>query len=158
MIDRGKIDGEVVRGDKSPSFEPVLNAEIEEVVDFFGAIAVNPGNSAADIARGCGHQVPPLFNDPDGNTAATQTAHDAEGAVVRSHEQSAGDTISLLGKRRSGFGQNRDCGGGGQVYYWGLMDFTRPRIPRVRVRVAKSAPATNFISGPKLQAAGAPRK
>src|SRR5215831_6582495 len=99
-----------------------------------------------------------LFNHPHGNATAAQTAHDAERTVVRPHEQGAGDIIGLLGHGGRWLGQNRNCGGGGQDYLCDEMDLTQPRTPRVRARDAKSAPATKRISGPKLQAAGAPKK
>ena len=116
VIDGRQVDGEVVRRNQRPAFEAVLNAEVEKEVNFLCVVAGRPGNPASNISGGCGYEVAALFYHPNGNATAAQTAYDAEGAIVRSHEQSTEGAVGLLGNRRSGLYENRNGGGGGQDY------------------------------------------
>src|SRR5216684_1866269 len=97
-----------------------------------------------------------LVDNPDWNPSSSQASHHAEGPIVGTHHQGAAGAGGDRRIVRRAFDHAGGCRG--HDSYEPPFELIFPRIPRVTAREANSAPATNRMSGPKLQAAGAPTK
>src|SRR5437870_11329831 len=121
-------------------------------------VAGRPRQSSPNVARGRGHKMTTLIDKPYRNPPSAQTSNHTERSLVRAHYKGTAGTGRDRQFMRRCIDPVWNCDGGrhGSMNYDSNYPFLR--IPRVIAREANSAPATNRMSGPKLQAAGAPRK
>ena len=91
---------------------------------------------------------------PDRNAAAAQASNDSQSTVAgakndgaRGRSQGISAWLRHPGQRQSGY-----------IYWSCRIPFQLLTIQRVSAGAVKLVPATNLINGPKLSAAGAPRK
>src|SRR5262249_49632616 len=122
----------------------LLPREFEEIRDLLALVDVRPREAALREARERREPVVALAHDRDRDAVPAEAAHDAERAVVAAEHDGAA--------RRGPGLRPRGLGDGGLGHRF-LLDAS---TPRARERAAKSVPATKRISGPMLQAAGAP--
>src|SRR5580700_6538038 len=134
----------------------MFGTKVEKKLDFRLGAAIGPRHGAGSVPGGDCDQMAALLYDPDWNPPTSETSYYAEGSIVRAHHHCTGRDASSSVRRT--FHQFRNCRCGHHSFYEPLGDGTLPRIPRVNASEANSVPATNRMSGPKLQAAGAPRK
>jgi hypothetical protein len=146
----------IVCRDQEPSLEIVSGTKVSKEIYSAGVVALWPGDPITYVPGGRGHQVPTLFDHPNRDSATTQTSCHAKCPIVSSHQERASGCATLRTRRCwsvSIAGCDRCRHMSQRTVFTAL-----PRIPRVTALEVKSAPATNRISGPKLQAAGAPTK
>src|SRR5262249_35901117 len=155
----------VTRRKEDPAIETVLRGEIHEEGDTRRLIARLPRQAPSSISRECRQELAVFVQDPHRNAAATQAACDSPPAVAGAHHKVTrrrdarrrGDFPGQRAQRRARHrpavvdSRTRAVSGLGR-------SAAPPAIRRASARDAYEAPATNRISGPKLHAAGAPRK
>src|ERR1700722_20874835 len=136
----------------------MFGTKIEKKLDPCLVAAIGPRHGAGSVPGGGGDEMAALPYDPDRNPTTSQTSYYAEGSVVGAHHYGARGARGSCCVIRRMFDPIRNCSCGRHSFHELLRDGTFPRTPRVNASEANSVPATNRMSGPKLQAAGAPRK
>ena len=116
-----------------------------------GLSATADRNTPACVAGSCRETLLLLPENPDRNAAAAEAASQPEAAIVAT-DYDRTVTCALIRAAEKLRGR---WIGKGRVHRCARA---RRSIPRARACPAHAVPATKRISGPKLQAAGAPRK
>ena len=124
----------IARREQRPAVERVLVGQPQEG---FGLLLVGRAQQRhvpRGVARPRREHVVTVGQDPDRDAPPTEAAHEAEPAVVAANDQGP---LSHRAQVRFEF-------------------VPEPRMDRASAGATYSLPTTNRISGPKLQAAGAP--
>jgi hypothetical protein len=109
----------------------MCGAKGQEEVDFSMIVPARPWQSSANIPRGSCDQMTTLIDDPDWNPSSSQTPYNAEGSIVRTHDQGTAGARSDRRTVLRGFDQIRNWHCGRHDFYEPPFEFIFPSIPPV---------------------------